>query len=247
MSSTENETVSTTTEQKEATVSTQETEIELNDNVQDAELESGPVAKTPEPEPEAVAVTQLSTGPRARTRGTRLVKTEITKPVTTLNQITIDEVVERKHKYDLSKADGPLKEILEFLDRYEDAMANSEALQPLIGESYQKQLYKNYLRIFTLSVIERNVAMECLLWKFFRNEKRSFRVSNLSRFTRNGKWNIGELQMFMQLNNIFNLIKDPAERIARVRTIQLGATVKDFPGEKIQFTDGLINWASSLK
>ena len=89
--------------------------------------------------------------------------------------------------------------------------------------------------------------MECLLWKFFRNEKRVFRVSNLSRYTRNGKWNIGELQMYLQLNNIFNLVKDPVERIARLRTIELGATVRDFPSEKIQYTDSFLSWSSTLK
>ena len=74
-----------------------------------------------------------------------------------------------------------------------------------------------------------------------------WRVNNLSRYTRNGKWNIAELQMFVQLSNLFNLIKDPSERIARVRTIKLGATVAKFPGEKAKYTEALIAWATSLK
>ena len=156
-------------------------------------------------------------------------------------------MLKRKHDYELTTAEGSLKEIFEFLDRYEETMANSENVQVTIAESLQKQLYKNYLKIFGLGSYERGVAMEYLLWKFFRNEKRSFRVSNLSRFTRNGKWIIGELQMFLQLNNIFNLIKDPSDRIARLRTIQLGPTVKDFPSEKIQYTDSFLSWATTLK
>lgn len=191
--------------------------------------------------------TPLPKGPQVRGRGARLVKTEITAPVTSLSDITIEEVVQRKHDFDLNTADGALKEVIDFINRYEDTMANSDNVQVTIAESLQKQLYKNYLKIFTLSAVERGVAMECLLWKFFRNEKRVFRVSNLSRFTRNGKWNIGELQMYLQLNNIFNLVKDPVDRIARLRSIQLGATVKDFPAEKITYTDSFLSWSSTLK
>lgn len=199
-------------------------------------------------EPEAEKpVDTLPKGPQARRRGNRLTKTEITPPVATLANITIEEVIQRKHEFDLTGATGPLKEIIDFIERYEQTMANSENVQVAIAESLQKQLFKNYLKIFTLSPIERGVAMECLLWKFFRNEKRVFRVSNLSRYTRNGKWNIGELQMYLQLNNIFNLVKDPVERIARLRTIELGATVRDFPSEKIQYTDSFLSWASTLK
>ena len=199
-----------------------------------------------EPEAEKPA-DELPKGPQARLRGSRLTKTEITPPATTLANITIEEVIQRKHEFDLTGATGPLKEIIDFIERYEQTMANSENVQVAIAESLQKQLFKNYLKIFTLSPIERGVAMECLLWKFFRNEKRVFRVSNLSRYTRNGKWNIGELQMYLQLNNIFNLVKDPVERIARLRTIELGATVRDFPSEKIQYTDSFLSWASTLK
>ena len=199
-----------------------------------------------EPEAEKPA-DELPKGPQARHRGNRLTKIEITPPATTLANITIEEVIQRKHEFDLTGATGPLKEIIDFIERYEQNMANSENVQVAIAESLQKQLFKNYLKIFTLSPIERGVAMECLLWKFFRNEKRVFRVSNLSRYTRNGKWNIGELQMYLQLNNIFNLVKDPVERIARLRTIELGATVRDFPSEKIQYTDSFLSWASTLK
>lgn len=190
---------------------------------------------------------EIAKGPQARHRGGRLVKTNITPPVTTLAEISIEEVVQRKHDFDLATAEGPLKEVIEFIDRYEETMANSDSVQITIAESLQKQLFKNYLKIFNLNSMERGVAMECLLWKFFRNEKRVFRVSNLSRFTRNGKWNIGELQMYLQLNNIFNLVKDPVDRIARLRSIQLGATVKDFPAEKITYTDSFLSWASTLR
>lgn len=216
--------------------------------------EETPVVETPKEEPAVAAETKVEEkpqptgGPQARRRGGRLTKTEITPPVTSLAEITIEEVVKRKHNdFDLTTAEGPLKEVLEFLERYETAMTNSDNLQVAIAESLQKQLFKNYLKIFTLSNVERGVAMECLLWKFFRNEKRVFRVSNLSRYTRNGKWNIGELQMYLQLNNIFNMIKDPVERIARLRNIRLGATVQDFPAEKIQYTDSFLSWASTLK
>jgi len=209
--------------------------------------EAAPVEET-KTEVKAEETPKATGGPQARRRGGRLTKTEITPPVISLAEITIEEVVKRKHNdFDLTTADGALKEVLDFLERYETSMANSDNLQVTIAESLQKQLFKNYLKIFTLSNVERGVAMEYLLWKFFRNEKRVFRVSNLSRYTRNGKWNIGELQMYLQLNNIFNMVKDPAERIARLRNIALGATVQDFPTEKVQYTDSFLSWASTLK
>ena len=116
-----------------------------------------------------------------------------------------------------------------------------------VGESLHKQLFKNYIKILGLPALERGVGLEVLLWKFFENNNQVWRVNNLSRYTRNGKWNIAELQMFVQLSNLFNLIKDPSERIARVRTIKLGATVAKFPGEKAKYTEALIAWATSLK
>lgn len=244
----------TAAETPEATVTPEvETPVEAPAVKSEAPVEPAK-EEAPKEEPVAAAETKVEEkpqptgGPQARRRGGRLTKTEITPPVVSLAEITIEEVVKRKHNdFDLTTADGPLKEVLEFLERYETSMANSDNLQVAIAESLQKQLFKNYLKIFTLSNVERGVAMECLLWKFFRNEKRVFRVSNLSRYTRNGKWNIGELQMYLQLNNIFNMIKDPAERIARLRNIKLGATVQDFPAEKIQYTDSFLSWATTLK
>ena len=53
--------------------------------------------------------------------------------------------------------------------------------------------------------------------------------------------------MFVQIKNLFNLIKERPERIVRVRTIKLGATVAKFPGEKAKYTEALIAWATSLK
>lgn len=245
----------TALEAKEESVEQEQTAEEVQPKPEDqpqpeieaeVKVESQP---TPNPvvDPKPIEKEVEAGGPRPRTRGTRLIKTEITPPITTLSDLTIDIVVKRKHGFDLADASEPLKEILEFLNRYETTMQQGEGIQPLIAESLQKQLFKNYLKIFTLGNLERSVAMECLLWKFFRNETRVWRVSTLSRYTRNGKWNIGELQMFLQLNNIFNLIKDPSDRIARIRSIRLGATVKDFPGEKIQYTDALLSWSSSLK
>lgn len=214
--------------------------------------EETPVEETPVETPKAEEKKEpLPTSPQPRgprDGGNRLTRVEMVKaPVKLLDEITAEEIIQRKHNFDITTAEGPLAEIFEFLNRYETTMSPSANPQLAVAESLQKQLFKNYLKILGLEPIERTVAMEFLLFKFFRNEKRTFRVNELCRFTRNGKWQINELQMFLQLNNVFNLIKDPADRIARLRTIDLGSTVGKFPSEKSQYTESFIAWATTLK
>ena len=92
----------------------------------------------------------------------------------------------------------------------------------------QKQLYKIYLRILSLdSTKERDVALEILLWKFYKDEKGAFKVTQLGRFTRNGRWIIQELNMFLQLNHIFNSVKNPQERIVRLKQFKLSAIIAE--------------------
>lgn len=201
-----------------------------------------PVVKKSEPQ-------QLSETPQPKSKG-RFKQAAVpisAKSVTNIKNLSINEVVKHKHNYDLDKADGPVLEVIEFLNRYEEQMKPTVNTEVLIGESLQRQLYKNYLKILGLDAIERGVCMEILLWKFFVDEKGSFRVSNLSRYTRNGKWVIEELQMYLQLNNLFNIAKDPSERIAKLRSIKLGPTVENFPTEKAKYTESLITWAGTLK
>lgn len=203
---------------------------------------SQPVATKPEAQ-------QLSETPQPKSKGRFKQATVPTpvKAVTDIKNLSINEVVKHKHDYDLDKADGPVLEVIEFLNRYEEQMKPTINTDVLIGESLQRQLYKNYLKILGLDAVERGVCMEILLWKFFVDEKGSFRVSNLSRYTRNGKWVIEELQMYLQLNNLFNIAKDPSERIAKLRSIKLGPTVENFPTEKAKYTESLITWAGTLK
>lgn len=234
------------TEAKETTALETETAVE-QETPKEPELpvakEPTPVEKAPEP---PVAAEEV---PRARNPKHRkgLVKANVNVPTNPVAVFSLEGIVKHKHGFDLAEADAQLKEVIEFLDSYEERMNPNINIEDLVGESLQKQLFKNYLKILGLPALERGVGLEVLLWKFFENNNQVWRVNNLSRYTRNGKWNIAELQMFVQLSNLFNHIKDPAERIARVRTIKLGATVAKFPGEKAKYTEALIAWATSLK
>lgn len=205
--------------------------------------EPAPVQKAPEVEVPAAEV------PRARNAKYKkgLVRANVNVNIPTAPVFSLDGIVKHKHNFDLANVDGQLKEVIDFLNSYEERMNPNINIDEMVGESLQKQLFKNYIKILGLPALERGVGLEVLLWKFFENNNQVWRVNNLSRYTRNGKWNIAELQMFVQLSNLFNLIKDPSERIARVRTIKLGATVAKFPGEKAKYTEALIAWATSLK
>lgn len=205
--------------------------------------EPAPVQKAPEAEVPAAEV------PRARNAKNKkgLVRANVNVNIPTAPVFSLDGIVKHKHNFDLANVDGQLKEVIDFLNNYEERMNPNINIDEMVGESLQKQLFKNYIKILGLPALERGVGLEVLLWKFFENNNQVWRVNNLSRYTRNGKWNIAELQMFVQLSNLFNLIKDPSERIARVRTIKLGATVAKFPGEKAKYTEALIAWATSLK
>lgn len=205
--------------------------------------EPAPVQKAPEAEVPAAEV------PRARNAKYKkgLVRANVNVNIPTAPVFSLDGIVKHKHNFDLANVDGQLKEVIDFLNSYEERMNPNINIDEMVGESLQKQLFKNYIKILGLPALERGVGLEVLLWKFFENNNQVWRVNNLSRYTRNGKWNIAELQMFVQLSNLFNLIKDPSERIARVRTIKLGATVAKFPGEKAKYTEALIAWATSLK
>lgn len=164
-----------------------------------------------------------------------------------IKEMSIVDVVKHKHDYDISNAEGEVKEVMIFLDRYENQMAVGVHIDQSLGESLQRQLFKHYLKILGLPAIERGVCMEILLWKFFTDPRGAFRVSNLSRYTRTGKWIIDELQMFLQLNNLFNICKDPSERAAKLATIKLGPTVERFPAEKARYTEALTTWSTTLK
>ncbi len=234
---------------KQETEETSEKESETSENLDETKVEEKEEEiKKEEPPKEPEVTTMPSTPmPRARNKGGLVKVAAVASKAPLIEKITVEELIQRKHDFDITTAEGPLAEIIEFLDRYEEQMKPGNTLQFNLCESLQKQLFKNYLRILTLSPVLRAVGMEYLLWKFFRNEKRTFRVNELSRHTRNGKWEIKDLQMFLQMSNIFNLVKDPAERIARLRSVDLASTVSIFPSEKANYTESFISWATTLK
>ena len=189
--------------------------------------------------------------PRPKTTASKtaavITKTELPLPTISLTNITLEELVQRKHNFNIANAGGDLLEVIQFLDRYQDKMRAGLEVPPEQGESLQKQLYKIYLRILSLdSTKERDVALEILLWKYYKDEKGAFKVTQLGRFTRNGRWIIQELNMFLQLNHIFNSVKNPQERIVRLKQFKLSAIIAGFPGDKIRYTESFLNWASSL-
>jgi triosephosphate isomerase len=168
--------------------------------------------------------------PRPKTTASKtaavITKTELPLPAISLANITLEELVQRKHNFNITNAGGDLLEVIQFLDRYQDKMRAGLEVPPEQGESLQKQLYKIYLRILSLdSTKERDVALEILLWKFYKDEKGAFKVTQLGRFTRNGRWIIQELNMFLQLNHIFNSVKNPQERIVRLKQFKLSAII----------------------
>ena len=177
----------------------------------------------------------------------KIVKKESILAPVSLATITLEEIVFHKHDYILGEASEGLKDIIDFLDRYEERMSIGKHVDQAQGESLQKQMYKNYLRIFSLeNPKERDVAMEVLLWKFWKDEKGAYRVTSMGRYTRNGRWIIKELNMYLQLNHIFNSVKNPQDRIVRLRQFSLAAIVDNFPADKARYTENFINWSVSI-
>ena len=177
----------------------------------------------------------------------KIVKKESILAPVSLATITLEEIVFHKHDFILGEASESLKDIIDFLDRYEERMSIGKHVDQAQGESLQKQMYKNYLRIFSLeNPKERDVAMEVLLWKFWKDEKGAYRVTSMSRYTRNGRWIIKELNMYLQLNHIFNSVKNPQDRIVRLRQFSLAAIVDNFPADKARYTENFINWSVSI-
>lgn len=184
----------------------------------------------------------------AGTKATITKNTDLPKQSVGLDKITIDELVKRKHDFNLSEAGGMLLDTLNFLDRYENSMKASLEVPATAGESLQKQMYKIYLQIFALeSTKERDVAMEVLLWKFFKDEKGAFGVTQLSRFTRQGRWHTQELNMYLQLNHIFYSSRNPLDRIQRLKDFKLPAIVGGFPADKIRYTEQFLNWVGAIR
>lgn len=247
-----------TLESTEQTPQEESTEVETDTLVDPVPSEEPPVEETqPTPEPilkeaketSEVTVIDLPVAKPFASKKTNIVaKTELPTPAVSLATITIEQLVKRKHDFVLQNAEGDLLDILQFLDRYEEQMKGGLEIATNQGESLQKQMYKTYLRILLLSSTkERNVAMEVLLWKFYKNEKGAFMVTQLSRFTRNGRWIIQELNMFLQMNHIFNAIKNPQDRIVNLKHFKLSAIISGFPGDKIRYTESFLDWASSLQ
>lgn len=172
---------------------------------------------------------------------------QVEKVSTSLDTISLPDYLRHKYKFNLNSASVELKSTIEFLDRYEERMRSDAGVEKAQGESLQRQLYKTYLTIFSLQdTTERQVAMEILLWKFFKNEKGAFSVIGLARFTRGGRWPIEELNMFLQLNHVFNRIKNPLTRGIELKQFKISAIVGSFPTDKARYTEGFLNWTTTL-
>lgn len=164
-----------------------------------------------------------------------------------IETISTEDYFQMKHQYVFGTGSNDLQEVIEFLNRYEDTMARGAVVDERVGVSLQHQLYRNYLRAVTLSGNERNIAMDYILWKFFKNEKSAYRPHYLGRFTRSGKWEIDELKMFNSLNTIFHAISHPLERVLVLREYKLGAIVSKFPQDKARYTEAFLGWTQTYR
>lgn len=177
----------------------------------------------------------------------KMKRVEIKNDDININTISKEDYFQIKHKYIFGTGSQDLQEVISFLDRYEDEMARGKVVADQFGASLQQQLYRVYLRALMLGPNERSIAMDYVLWKFFKNEKSSFRVTNLARFTRSAKWDIPELLMFNTLNTIFHSISNPTDRVLVIRDYKLGAIVSKFPSDKARYTESFLNWAQTLR
>lgn len=164
-----------------------------------------------------------------------------------INTISTEEYFQMKHGYVFGTGSDDLQEIIQFFDRYEIEMARGVVVPEQKGASLQQQLYRNYLRALMIAPKERSIAMDYLLWKFFKNEKSSYRVTYLGRFTRTSRWDIPELLMFNTMNSIFQAIANPSDRLHTLREFKLGAIVGKFPADKARYTEAFLGWAQTLR
>ena len=199
--------------------------------------------------------TKRSSKPTQRTSGLRKKETatvystdvKTVKVASNTLNITFDELVRRKYGTTVDNVSDAARDVMGFLDRYQNVMSNREITEET-GMSLQRQLYRTYLKIFTMpDIVDRNVCMEFLLWKFFDKEMNAFQPVPLARFTRKGNWDIHELLMFNSLNSIFDKIKDPGTRFAQLGGMRLGEIVQRFPADKAIYTEGFVNWTQSMR
>ena len=248
-------------EQPEPEVEQPEPEVEQPEPTVE---EPEPTVEEPEPEEkEKPSVKELATRhrtkrsskPTQRTSGLRKKETatvystdvKTVKVASNTLNITFDELVRRKYGTTVDNVSDAARDVMGFLDRYQNVMSNREITEET-GMSLQRQLYRTYLKIFTMpDIVDRNVCMEFLLWKFFDKEMNAFQPVPLARFTRKGNWDIHELLMFNSLNSIFDKIKDPGTRFAQLGAMRLGEIVQRFPADKAIYTEGFVNWTQSMR
>ena len=232
----------------ESTVQSDQTEPEPTPAPEKADTEEAtetPIDKEKDAvaKPEVKAVTQplvVKSVPSMR-------RVEVKADTVNINTISTEEYFQMKHGYVFGTGSDDLQEIIQFFDRYEIEMARGVVVPEQKGASLQQQLYRNYLRALMIAPKERSIAMDYLLWKFFKNEKSSYRVTYLGRFTRTSRWDIPELLMFNTMNSIFQAIANPSDRLHTLREFKLGAIVGKFPADKARYTEAFLGWAQTLR
>lgn len=252
------------TEVAQEVAAVEETPVEAAEQPEPEVEQPEPTVEEPAPEEkEKPSVKELATRhrtkrsskPAQRTSGLRKKETatvystdvKTVKVASNTLNITFDELVRRKYGTTVDNVSDAARDVMGFLDRYQNVMSNREITEET-GMSLQRQLYRTYLKIFTMpDIVDRNVCMEFLLWKFFDKEMNAFQPVPLARFTRKGNWDIHELLMFNSLNSIFDKIKDPGTRFAQLGGMRLGEIVQRFPADKAIYTEGFVNWTQSMR
>ena len=204
------------------------------------QVEVAPVDTQPKETPKAESIAVAKVTPRMK-------RVDVKPADVNINTISTADYFQMKHNYVLGTGSVDLQEIIAFLDRYEDEMARGKVVQEQKGASLQQQLFRTYLRALMLPPLDRTIAMDYILWKFFKNEKSAFRVTNVARFTRSARWDIPELQMYNTMNTIFQAVADPTDRILKLREYKLGAIVSKFPQDKARYTESSLNWTQTLR
>ena len=232
----------------ESTVQSDQTEPEPTPAPEKADTEEA--SETPiDKEEDAVAKPEVKaeTQPLVVKSVPSMKRVEVKADTVNINTISTEEYFQMKHGYVFGTGSDDLQEIIQFFDRYEIEMARGVVVPEQKGASLQQQLYRNYLRALMIAPKERSIAMDYLLWKFFKNEKSSYRVTYLGRFTRTSRWDIPELLMFNTMNSIFQAIANPSDRLHTLREFKLGAIVGKFPADKARYTEAFLGWAQTLR
>lgn len=156
---------------------------------------------------------------------------------------TVEDYFKSKYGIDLANPPKGFDHIVERIEDYAAKMGNTCIMDDVQGRQYQKRLFVTYEKaLLGLDSPFNFAAMDYILMVINRENKGAFRQEMVTRFTKNTMWSHEDTLMFNALNALFIQIADPVTRASQLSMLNVPAIVARFPSERINITNGLLDY-----